>query len=311
MKAPIRVGIVGLGYMGRLHLRRALESPRAQVTALYDPAPDSVKELRMQSLPVVESYEQLLERVEAVIIASPTSTHGVYAAAALRAQKHVFIEKPVTATAEELEMLLRLQEEVGVVTMVGHVERFNPAFQALWPFRSEFSQYVFERIAPWTPRGSDASVILDLLIHDLDLFWALTEGRVADIRLAAYRTLTRQADTVHLWIDLVDGRGASFLVSRTAPHKRRRLVANGPTLWCEGDFLQRTAQGWRLQGEQYIPLALEIPSMDALAAELEHFLSSIQEGRATSLSLEHVHSVMSWAWQVEALAEHRLLFAPQ
>lgn len=309
MSRPVRLGIVGLGHMGKFHLQRARQSPQVEVVALYDTDLVQKTALQVEGLPVVDSYEELLKKVEAVIISSPTQTHAAYAEAALRAQRHLLVEKPVVCRPEELEKLIRLQEEVGVVTVVGHTERFNPAFQPVWKHRREVGQYVFERVAPWTPRGSDASVVLDLLIHDLDLFWALTGGRIADLRVTAYRSRTSEADTVQVWIDLVDGRGASFLCSRTAPVRRRRLIAHGPQYWLEADLLQRTVQGWQLSNEgEPAPLSLTVSNYDALTAELEHFLQCIRENSTSFLSLEHVFPVMEWTWRVEALAAHKLAF---
>ncbi len=308
MTAPVRLGIVGVGHMGRLHLEKALQSPSAQVVGVWDTDPERQRALSQQGLPLMPSYEALLEACEAVLIASPTSTHFAYAEAALRAQRHVLIEKPVVSTPDQLEQLLRLQEEVGVIAAAAHVERFNPAFQAIFPYRSALQQYQFERIAPWTPRGSDVSVVLDLLIHDLDLFWALTEGRVADMRAVAYRRHTERADSVQLWIDLVDGRGASFLVSRNAPYKRRRITAHGATLWAEADLLSRQTTFYPSEGTS-IPLPSEAPPTDALAAQLEYFLQCVQKGTPSFMSLAYVQPVMAWVWRVEALVEHKLVFA--
>lgn len=308
MTAPVRLGIVGVGHMGRLHLQKALQSPYAQVVALWDTDPNRRQELEQQGLPVSPSYEALLEACEAVLIASPTSTHFAYAEAALRVQRHVLIEKPVVSTPAQLEQLLRLQEEVGVLAAAAHVERFNPAFQALLPHSAALYQYSFERVAPWTPRGSDVSVVLDLLIHDLDLFWALTEGRVADMRAVAYRSHTERADTVQLWIDLVDGRGASFLVSRNAPYKRRRITAHSPTLWVEADLLDRQIHFYPGRAAS-VPSSEEHPRGDALRAQLEYFLQCVRKDTPSFMSLAYVQPVMAWVWEVEALVEHKLVFA--
>lgn len=312
MRGPLRLGIVGLGYMGSLHLQKALANPHIQVTALYDSQPERQAYLQQQGLPVAASFEELLEKVEALIIASPTHTHFAYAEKALRAQRHLLIEKPVTLSLTELEKLILLREEAGVIAIAGHVERFNPAFQALLPYRSHFQLFGFERIAPWTPRGTDASVAMDLLIHDLDLFWALTEGHAAELRASAYRLRTFNADTIQAWIDLTDGRAAYFTVSRVAPHKRRRLIAHGPDLWAEADLLSRTLSLWRLsRTEDPIPLPVEVPAADALSLQLEHFLHHIQTEKPSSLSLEHVHSVMAWAQQVENLSKRQLVFTSE
>ncbi|MCX7764907.1 MAG: Gfo/Idh/MocA family oxidoreductase [Bacteroidia bacterium] len=312
MRAPLRLGIVGLGYMGSLHLEKALAHPSIQVTALYDTDEATKERLRARGLPVVESYEALLDAVEAVIIASPTATHFSYAELALRARKHLLIEKPVTTSLEELNKLIFLWEEAGTVAIAGHIERFNPAFQALLPYAKRFTLFHFERVAPWTPRGSDASAVMDLLIHDLDLFWALTEGHLSDVRAGAYRIQTSQADSIQVWIDLVDGRAASFLVSRVAPYKRRRLTAHGAGLWAEADLLHRSVALWEASNPsapaEFSPLPVEVAPGDALSAELEHFLQCISEQRSSTLSLEHVYSVMVWAQQVESLSERHLFF---
>ncbi|MCX8112693.1 MAG: Gfo/Idh/MocA family oxidoreductase [Bacteroidia bacterium] len=309
MKAPLRLGIVGLGYMGSLHLQKALAHPQIEVTALYDADKDVQDGLRAKGLPVVSSYEELLDKVEALIVASPTTSHKHYVELALRAQRHVLVEKPVTLSLRELEQLIFLREEAGTVAIVGHIERFNPAFQALLPYREQLKLFSFERVAPWTPRGTDASAVMDLLIHDLDLFWALTEGYSSDIRASAYRVRTAQADTLQVWIDLVDGRAASFSVSRNAPYKRRRLVAHGPTLWAEADLIQRSLHLWQLSvSVDPALLSIELPHSDALSAELEHFLQCIHEQKSSTLSLEHVYSVMAWAQQVEMLSERHLFF---
>ncbi|MCS7298256.1 MAG: Gfo/Idh/MocA family oxidoreductase [Bacteroidia bacterium] len=311
MKAPLRLGIVGVGRMGGLHLQKALHHPSIQVVALYDTNPTVVQRLMDEGLPVVSSYEEVLERAEGIIIASPTHTHASYAELALRSQKHILIEKPATLMLKELEDLIALQEEAGVVALVGHVERFNPAFRALQPYRSELQIFSFERIAPWTPRGTDASVVMDLLIHDLDLFWALTEGYLAEVRVSACRLRSAKADSIQVWIDLTDGRGASFLISRIAPQKRRRIIAHGPSLWAEADLLLGTLSLWSLSAtEDPLPLTVPLPYADALMLQLEHFLQCIQEGIPSTLSLQHVYPVMVWVQQVEMLAERRLVFAP-
>lgn len=309
MRGPLRLGIVGVGYMGRFHLQKALSNPAISVSALYDTTPSVVETLRSEGLPIARSYEELLERVDAVIISSPTMYHAEHAELAIRAQKHVLIEKPVTLTLQDLERLIALKEEAGVVALAGHVERFNPAFQALLPHRSAFSLFHFERIAPWTPRGSDASVVMDLLIHDLDLFWALTEGHASSICASAYKTRTTQADTLQVWIELIDGRSATFTISRTAPYKKRRILAHGTTLWAEADLLQKQLSLWHMSvDEEPKSSSVNIAQIDALAAEQEHFLQHILTNTPSTLSLEHVYSVMAWAQQVETLVGTRLVF---
>ncbi len=299
--APVRVGLVGAGYIGQRHLGHLSNHPAAEVVGIYDTDPSCLQKLHQAGYSVFSSYKEVLSHCEAVLVASPTPTHYAYAAEALRQSKHVFIEKPVVTSPQELEDLLRLADEAGTVTMVGHIERFNPAFQAVLPWASQVSMAHFERLAPFTVRGSEVSVVLDLLIHDLDLVWTLWRRMPSHFHGTGCVSITKLLDTVQVWLSFPGGNSASFLVSRNSPVRKRRATLLGSRHAFEVDFLTREARGWELKAEP-APVILAPPAYaDAMYEEITQFLQAIVEGRPSPTPIEDVEPVMEWAWHLERL----------
>lgn len=299
--ATVRVGLVGAGYIGQRHLHHLSHHPKAEVVGVYDSDPIRLEELQQQGYKVFSSYSELLKPCDAIFITSPTPTHYAYAVEALRQGKHTFIEKPVVTSPRELEDILRIADEAGTVTMVGHIERFNPAFQAILPWATEVSMASFERLAPFTVRGSEVSVVLDLLIHDLDLVWTLWRRMPSHFQGTGCVSITNQLDTVQVWLAFPGGNSATFLVSRHSPHRRRRATFTGSRYTFEADFLSRGAWGWALEAEPR-SVALTLPSYkDAMYEEVSQFLDAIQRGVPSPIPVEDVEPVMEWAWHLERL----------
>ena len=299
---PIRVGLVGAGYIGQRHLAHLSAHPDAEVVGIYDTAPEGLAHLREKGYKFFFSYAELLSACDAIFITSPTPTHYAYAAEALRQGKHIFVEKPVVTSPEELEQLLHLADEAGTVTMVGHIERFNPAFQAVLPWAAEVSMVQFERVAPYTVRGSEVSVTLDLLIHDLDLVWSLWRRMPSYLQATGQVSITDTLDAVQVWLAFPGGQSASFLVSRHSPIRVRRAMMLGARHFFELDFLERRAQGWELADEP-VPIPLSTPTYtDAMQAEVTQFLQAIQQGVPSAIPIGDVQPVMEWAWHLERLA---------
>jgi len=308
--APVRVGLVGAGYIGQRHLHHLSHHPKAEVAGVYDIDSPRLQALQQEGYKVFSSYGELLTACEAVFIASPTSTHYGYAVEALRQGKHVFIEKPVVTSPQELEDILRVADEAGTVTMVGHIERFNPAFQAILPWASEVSMVHFERLAPFTVRGSDVSVVLDLLIHDLDLIWTLWRRIPSHFHGTGCVSITNQLDTVQVWLSFPGGNSASFLVSRHSPYRARRATFVGSRYIFEADLLRREARGWTLEAEPN-SIELVLPSYaDAMYEEVTQFLEAIERGAPSPISVEDVEPVMEWAWHLERLVWRALGVSP-
>ncbi len=174
----IKVGVLGVGHLGKIHLQCLLNlSNRFSLVTFFDPSTAMAKAaMDITGLMPSHSVDHLLEQVDAVIIASSTATHFELATKCIRSFKHVFIEKPVCVDMQQAKSLLRLAQEAEVVVQIGHVERFNPAFQAAMKEIKSPKMIVCHRLSPVNDRGMDVSVVLDLMIHDIDLILNLTKG---------------------------------------------------------------------------------------------------------------------------------------
>ncbi len=255
---PLRIAVVGAGHLGKIHTKLwrdfAQTSPETvQLRALYDihteRAAECAHEQDVQKTlgyapHICLSLEEMLEIVDAVTIVSPTSTHFAIARQCLLAGKHCFIEKPMTTTSREAEMLMNTALERNLIIHVGHVERYNPAFQAMsGRLRTENQNPQFleaRRLAPFTPRATDVSVILDLMIHDLDLaLWLINSPLVESelgVQASGAAVLTDSCDIAHARLQFQNGAVAVLAASRLAPSQTRSMLVFEETTCYSLDF---------------------------------------------------------------------------
>jgi len=166
----IKIGVLGAGHLGKIHLKQLKEIPKFDLVGFFDYNIEQTKKvIKEYNIPSFKSIDDLIDNVDVVDIVTPTLSHYDCAVKALKKSKHIFIEKPVTNTLEEAAELIELTREASVIAQVGHVERFNPAFLAAKPFCSDPMFIETHRLAPFNPRGIDVPVVLDLMIHDIDI----------------------------------------------------------------------------------------------------------------------------------------------
>ncbi|MFT6282336.1 MAG: putative dehydrogenase, partial [Salibacteraceae bacterium] len=179
----LKVGVLGAGHLGKIHIRLLLElNDKFEFVGFYDPSDsNAAAAIEAYKIKRFETIDELLDAVDCVDIVTPTISHFDCASKALRKSKHVFIEKPVTETVEEAKILSDLAHEAGVKVQVGHVERFNPAFQAAVPFLKNPMFIETHRLAQFNPRGTDVPVVLDLMIHDLDAILSVVKSGIKRI----------------------------------------------------------------------------------------------------------------------------------
>lgn len=302
MSAPIKVGLVGAGYIGSRHLNALLHIKEAHVVGFYDRNPQRHLLAQEKQITLFPSYEALLDAVDAVWICTSTSTHYALAEMALRAQRHVFIEKPFATQLKQAESLLRLKEEAGVQVMIGHVERFNPAYQVVKKLVHGLQIAEFYRLAPWTPRGADVSVIYDLMFHDIDLaidlFGSLPTRAVG--KFLKPRTAT--GDTVSAFLEFQDGRMAYLISSRVAPYRQRKARLFIPDQWIEADWLTKTLQAWEYHQGDPQPITLPaVPQQDALYEEDKHFIHCLLAQESPLITMEHAYTVLEVAHEIESV----------
>jgi predicted dehydrogenase len=287
-----RVGVVGTGALGYHHARILKDLAGARFAGFHESNVDRAKqvaaELGITSYP---SLDALFSVVDAVSIVVPTPAHFSVAKAALEAGKHVLIEKPITATLAEAEELLALAKQKGVMVQIGHIERFNRAVRAAMPYVDTPLFLDSDRLAPFNPRGSDVAVVLDLMIHDIDLLLLLVKSHVRDVSAAGIPVLTPTPDIANARIRFDNGAVATITASRVSRERMRKLRIFQRNGYLSLDLGAGTGELYRLRKDvdlatlvrQAQPLEafvervpLEAPEGEPLRLELESFLSALR-----------------------------------
>ncbi|MGE5803200.1 MAG: Gfo/Idh/MocA family oxidoreductase [Gemmatimonadota bacterium] len=284
----VRVGVVGAGALGYHHIRLLKKIEGADLVGFYDHnptrAPQVAKELETTAF---ASLDALLERVEAITVVVPTSAHVEVGLAVLERGVHALIEKPLADTLPGAEQLVHAAREHGLCLQVGHVERFNRAVRAAAPYLEEPRFLQTERLAPFQPRGTDVAVILDLMIHDLDLVLELVRSEVGEVRATGVPILTPHVDIANARVEFANGAVAIITASRVSRERTRKLRIFQPTGYFSLDLAQgnghfyRLKAGWQGLGATQIEeivehVKLDAPEAEPLKLELESFLRAVR-----------------------------------
>ena len=258
----IRVGVAGVGSLGFHHTRIARDLPGARMMGFHEPRPDRTIEVERElGVPGFGALEELLECVDALVIATPTSTHRDVAVAALEKGIHVFIEKPIAASLAEADEILDAARRGGALVQVGHVERFNTAVVAARPYLDQPVFIESHRLAPFTVRGTDVAVVLDLMIHDVDLVGSLVGAPVTEIHATGVPVLTPSVDIANARIQYATGAVANLTASRVSAERMRKLRIFQRSGYLSLDLAAGTGEFLRLRTE--LP-ALAAPSPEGL-----------------------------------------------
>lgn len=245
----LKIGVFGAGHLGKIHIRLIKElSNEFELVGFYDPS-DSIAEAVIEQFGITRynSPEELLDVVDAIDIVTPTVAHFELAAIAIKRSKHVFIEKPITETYEEAQQLIRLAEEAGVKVQVGHVERFNPAFQAARPFLGSPMFIETHRLAQFNPRGTDVPVVLDLMIHDLDIILSVVNAGVKQISASGVAVVSDTPDIANARIEFQNGCVANLTASRISMKNMRKSRFFQRDAYISVDFLAKELEVVRME----------------------------------------------------------------
>ncbi len=220
----VKVGLIGVGYLGKIHLRILLDTNVFELIGFHDIDKEtSISISKQYNVKAYDSGSELMEDCEALIIVTPSNTHFEIASAAIKKGKHVFLEKPITPTIEEAKLLMSLEKEAGVKIQVGHVERFNPAFVSAIPFIKKPQYIEIHRLAQYNPRGTDVSVTLDLMIHDLDLLLKIVGSNIKTIQAFGSKTISSTVDLVNARIEFENGTIANLTANRMSLSNMRNI----------------------------------------------------------------------------------------
>jgi len=280
--------VIGTGALGYHHARLLRRMPGADFAGIYEKNPDRAAQVAKELETVAHpSLEALLDRVDAVSVVVPTSVHTEVGLAVLSRGLAALIEKPLSDTVAGAEALVRKAAETGAILQVGHVERFNRAVRAAAPYLDEPRFLQTERLAPFQPRGTDVAVILDLMIHDLDLVLELVSAAVHEVRATGVAVLTPHVDIANARVEFTNGAVALVTASRISRDRTRKLRIFQPTgyfsldLAAGGGHFYRLKENWQGLGAKKIeeivePQRLEAPEAEPLKLELESFLQAVR-----------------------------------
>jgi predicted dehydrogenase len=292
--ARLPVGVIGVGALGRHHARHLAGSNEASLVGVHDINFARGKEVAATvGTTFYSDVDALLDRVEAVTVAVPTPVHAEVGLHALDRSKAVLMEKPLAVTLDEADRLLQAATARNVPLLVGHVERFNRAIRAARPYLGNIRYFESTRLAPFQPRGTDVAVVLDLMIHDLDLILHLMGGtQVSQVRASGVPVLTPHLDIANARVEFVGGAVANITASRVARERIRRLRLFQPNGYFSLDLAQGNGVFMRLKADREArwssleeaveTIPLDAPESDALEAELQSFVRLVS-GKAESV----------------------------
>ena len=258
----LKIGVIGAGHLGKIHLKLLLELKNTfEVIGFYDTDRENAKIVnRSFRIKSFKSVELLIEEADIIDIVSPTISHYDCASLAIRSNKHVFIEKPITQTVIEAETLMKLSREAGVKVQVGHVERFNSAFKSAQNYVNQPLFIESHRLAEFNTRGTDVPVVLDLMIHDLDIILKLVNSTVKSVQASGVSVVSDTPDIANARIEFNNGCVCNLTASRMSLKKMRKSRVFQKDAYISIDYLEKKTEVIRLKNikpsEEIDPLAV-------------------------------------------------------
>lgn len=281
----LKIGVVGTGYLGRLHARVLTEMPEVEVSGFVERS-DTVASEVAAALGIRRwnTVRELAEASDAIVIATQTIAHAAVARECIELGCDVMIEKPITATLAEADEIIALAKQHGRVIQVGHVERYNPAVRRIEEMASDSRFLETERLGIFSSRSLDIDVILDLMIHDFHLVLSLTKSEVVEIRAVGIPVLTSRVDIANVRLEMANGAVANLTASRVSSERVRKLRLFSTDSYLSIDLKDQTLKGYRLDKSGTVPsvapMELDVLKKEPLRAELEGFVEAVRN-RAT------------------------------
>ena len=318
MDKKLRIGVLGAGYLGKIHLSLLKESKHFDLVGFYDTktqiAAKISREFGYQSF---SDINQLLKAVDVVDIVTPTHTHFELAKKALQNGLHVFLEKPITTTVEQANELVSLAKSKGLLGMVGQVERFNPAFIAAHSYIKEPKFIESHRLAEFNPRGTDVSVILDLMIHDIDAILSVVKSKVVNVHANGVSVISQTPDIANARLQFENGCVANLTASRISLKTMRKSRFFQKDAYVSVDYFDKKVEIVSMKDAPKTPedFAMilknaegdekqiffdnpEVQESNAILSELESFADAIQKNKEPLVSLQAGTSALEVAYQI-------------
>lgn len=327
MTGPVRVGVAGAGALGYHHVRLLRDVSGATCAGFYDADPAVAARVSSElGVPAHATLDALLGACDALCIVVPTPAHAAVARAAIAKGKHLLVEKPLCATIAEANDMLAAAATAGVIVQTGHIERFNRAVRAALPFVDGPRFISSDRLAPFNPRGTDVAVVLDLMIHDIDLVLTLTGAAVADVQAVGVPVLTRSADIANARIAFVNGAVATITASRVSRERMRKLRVFQQSGYLSLDLAAGTGEYYRLRDGidpavlaagplsleafvEFVPLSA--PEGEPLKLELQSFVDAVRGVGPVVVSGDDGRDALVVALRIMDAIDASLALAPE
>lgn len=297
MKEKVNIGVIGSGHLGKLHTKMFKETKNSFLSGIFDIDHSKAKAVAEEfDAEVYDSLEGLLQKVDAVSIAATTTAHYEIAKRCLDSGKHIFIEKPITATIPQAEELVNLASSSNLNLQVGHIERFNPALLSVEKYINDPKFIQTDRLAQFNPRGTDVAVVLDLMIHDIDIILSLVKSEVKNIEASGVAIVSDNIDIANARIQFENGAVANVTASRISQKKLRKMRLFQRDGYIALDFITGVSEMYKLLSTEeemqpaYVPFGeigvgdkkkklvyeqMELKQINALKYELQLFIDSI------------------------------------
>lgn len=310
--SKLKCAVIGAGYLGKFHAEKYAALPDCELVAVVDVNEEAAKMVAEKTgAQALQDYQTLLGQVDAVSIVVPTTLHHAVARDFLQAGAHVLVEKPIAVTVEEADDLIQIAKANQRILQVGHLERFNPAIRGLENLEEKPLFIESHRLSPFNPRANDVSVVLDLMIHDIDIILALVDSDIDHVDASGTAVLTQGTDIANARLTFKNGCVANVTASRISMKMERKMRMFRPCSYISVDFQNRVLVKHKTGDKEMFPGIPEIVSEesvfesgDALFEEIKHFVHCIQTGEAPIVSGEAGLRALATAIQITQLLKH-------
>ncbi|MBB1139067.1 Gfo/Idh/MocA family protein [Myroides sp. WP-1] len=291
----LKIGVLGAGHLGKIHLRLLNQSEKYELVGFYDPFKENANKVAQEfGYTQFDSIDELIQAVDVIDIVTPTLSHFDCAKKAIEAGKHVFLEKPITTTVAEAEAIIELAQQYNVLGQVGHVERFNPAFVSV---RSKIENPMFietHRLAEFNPRGTDVPVVLDLMIHDLDAILSVVDSPVKHVSASGVSVLSESPDIANARIEFENGCVANVTASRISMKNMRKSRFFQRDAYISVDYLEKTCEVVKMKDAPETPgdFDLILQNAEGLKKQIYYDNPTVLPNNAILDELETFHDAI-------------------
>ncbi len=311
MNKPLRVAVIGIGHLGKEHARIYKSLPQVELVGICDQDPDRKERAEGLAVPFYTDFRELIGKVDAVSIATPTFTHHAVAKEFLKAKIHTLIEKPITLRLDEADELMALAKTNRLALQVGHIERHNPGLKRIEEIARNIRFFEIHRLGPFTGRINDCGVVLDLMIHDIDIVFGLIKSEVAFFDAVGIHVLTPFEDIANVRIKFKNGAVADLTASRMTFEKQRKIRIFQEDAYISLDYEAQSAKIFRKTGGQIQQETIDIQKSEPLKEELIYFINNIQSGQSLGKPDEAARDALKFALQiVDAIQKNNQQPAP-